>query len=114
MADMQFFGADMQFFGADMQFFLLDYFRPINDGFILCLHCMQMRETPALSMPRHSNEGNPSTEHVHWVKSDILIDNLTLHDSTFVLKLRHRLDGVTVKCKAKRKVSLSVIDHDKK
>ena len=56
---------------------------------------MQMRETPALSMPRHSNEGNPSTEHVHWVKSDILIGNLTLHDSTFVLKLRHRLDRVT-------------------
>ena len=40
-----------------------------NDG-IPCLQCMLMREAPVLSMPRHTNEGYPSTEHVQWVKID--------------------------------------------
>ena len=29
-----------------------------------CLPCMLMREGPILGMCRHSNEGNPLTEHV--------------------------------------------------
>ena len=51
MADPQFFGVDPQFFGMDLQFFavglllsyklciflLLDYFHPINYGFVSCL-----------------------------------------------------------------------------
>ena len=29
---------------------LLDNFRPINDGFMLCLHCMLMRESPVYTL----------------------------------------------------------------
>ena len=76
MAVSLFFGWFCRFLGQFCSFLLLDYFRPRNDGFMLCLHCMLMREAPTLSMPRHSNEGNPSIEHVHWVKFDrFLIDD---------------------------------------
>ena len=41
-----------------------------------CLHCILMREVPALSMCTHTNEGIPSTEHVqmlHWACADMLM-----------------------------------------
>ena len=64
LADVQFFIADAQFFAAGLllsyklcMFLLLDYFHPENYAFVL-------REAPRLSMCRHSNEGNPLTEHV--------------------------------------------------
>ena len=41
-----------------------------------CLPCILMREAPTLSMCRHTNEGNPSIEHVkmlHWVCADMLM-----------------------------------------
>ena len=41
-----------------------------------CLHCIPMREVPALSMCTHTNEGIPSTEHMqmpHWACADMLM-----------------------------------------
>ena len=78
-ADLQFFRADLKFFGVDLQFFaaglLLTYKLWICVMFTM-LPCMLMREGLKLSMCRHSNEGNPLTEHVHslyWVCADIIM-----------------------------------------
>ena len=67
MADVQFFMADAEFLAVRLllsyklcMFLLLDYFHPGNYAFVL-------REAPRLSMCRHSNEGNPLTEHVQSV-----------------------------------------------
>ena len=50
-----------------------------------CLHCILMSEAPTLSMCRHTNEGIPSTEHVHmlhWACADIIMRGNPLTDMT--------------------------------
>ena len=50
-----------------------------------CLHCILMSEVPTLSMCRHTNEGIPSTEHVHmlhWACADIIMRGNPLTDMT--------------------------------
>ena len=50
-----------------------------------CLHCILMKETPVLSMCRHTNEGMPSTELVqmlHWVCADMLMRGNPVTDWT--------------------------------
>ena len=67
----------MKDFGDKVEGFLAK----MKDFFIFlhlrqCLHCMLMSEVPALSMCRHSNEGIPSTEHLHmlhWACADMLM-----------------------------------------
>ena len=50
-----------------------------------CLHCILMSEAPTLSMCGHTNEGIPSTEHVHmlhWACADIIMRGNPLTDMT--------------------------------
>ena len=50
-----------------------------------CLQCILMSEAPTLSMCRHTNEGIPSTEHVHmlhWACADIIMRGNPLTDMT--------------------------------
>ena len=50
-----------------------------------CLHCILMSEAPTLSMCGHTNEGIPSTEHVHmlhWACTDIIMRGNLLTDMT--------------------------------
>ena len=50
-----------------------------------CLHCILMSEAPTLSMCGHTNEGIPSTEHVHmlhWARADIIMRGNPLTDMT--------------------------------
>ena len=50
-----------------------------------CLHCILMSEAPTLSMCGHTNEGIPSTEHVHmlhWACADIIMRANPLTDMT--------------------------------
>ena len=50
-----------------------------------CLHCILMREVPALSMCTHTNEGILSTEHVqmlHWACADMLMRGNPVTDWT--------------------------------
>ena len=90
----QFLGWLCNFLGQLYSFFLLwDYFCPINYAFFCCwttftleimvlstmqpcLPYMLMREGSALSICRHSNEGNPLTEHgqsLYWACADIIM-----------------------------------------
>ena len=50
-----------------------------------CLHCILMSEAPTLSMCGHTNEGIPSTEHVHmlhWACADIIMRGNPLTNMT--------------------------------
>ena len=50
-----------------------------------CLHYILMSEAPTLSMCGHTNEGIPSTEHVHmlhWACADIIMRGNPLTDMT--------------------------------
>ena len=73
-------GKDDVLFGKDDRFLYLLFFFIFaylcQKYLCQCLPCILMREAPTLSMCRHTNEGNPSIEHVkmlHWVCADMLM-----------------------------------------
>ena len=58
---------------------------PCVHHMLQCLHCILMSEAPTLSMCGHTNEGIPSTEHVHmlhWACADIIMRGNPLTDMT--------------------------------
>ena len=64
------------FLAKIMDFFYFSSSSPKILHLCQCLHCILMREVPALSMCRHTNEGIPSAEHVqrlHWACADMLM-----------------------------------------
>ena len=63
----------------------LPHCSPCVRHMLQCLHCILMSEAPTLSMCRHTNEGIPSTEHVHmlhWACADIIMRGNPLTDMT--------------------------------
>ena len=71
--------------GEDKGFFYFPSSSPKILHLRQCLHCILMSEAPTLSMCRHTNEGIPSTEHVHmlhWACADIIMRGNSLTDMT--------------------------------
>ena len=71
--------------GEDEGFFTFSLSLPKILRLRQCLHCILMSEAPTLSMCRHTNEGIPSTEHVHmlhWACADIIMRGNPLTDMT--------------------------------
>ena len=63
----------------------LPHCSPCVHHMLQCLHCILMSEAPTLSMCGHTNEGIPSTEHVHmlhWACADIIMRGNPLTDMT--------------------------------
>ena len=72
-------------FGEDEGFFTFSSSSPKILCLRQCLHCILMSEAPTLSMCGHTNEGIPSTEHVHmlhWACADIIMRGNPLTDMT--------------------------------
>ena len=86
--DKRFCGEDKGFLAKTKDFLLFFVFAKNPSSWphcLQCLHCILMRETPTLSMCRHTNEGMPSTEHVqmlHWACADIIMRGNPLTDMT--------------------------------
>ena len=83
------FSQDDGFCGEDDGFFTfsssLPHCLPCVCHILQCLHCILMSEAPTLSMCGHTNEGIPSTEHVHmlhWACADIIMRGNPLTDMT--------------------------------
>ena len=78
-------GEDDLFCGEDDGFFTFSSSLPKILRLRKCLHCILMSEAPTLSMCGHTNEGIPSTEHVHmlhWACADIIMRGNPLTDMT--------------------------------
>ena len=70
--------AKIWIFGEDYGFFSFSSSAPKILHLCQCLHCILMREVPALSMCRHTNEGIPSTEHVQMLHCVAIWVRMTL------------------------------------
>ena len=71
--------------GEDEGFFTFSSSSPKILGLRQCYHCILMSEAPTLSICGHTNEGIPSTEHVHllhWACADIIMRGNPLTDMT--------------------------------
>ena len=74
-----------QISGEDEGFFYFSLSSPKILHLRQYLHCILMSEAPTLSMCGHTNEGIPSTEHVHmlhWACADIIMRGNPLTDMT--------------------------------
>ena len=83
--DDRFCDEDDLFSGEDEGFFTFSSSSPKILHLRQCLHCILMSEEPTLSMCGHTNEGIPSTEHVHmlhWACADIIMRGNPLTDMT--------------------------------